>query len=144
MKRIYFEEIFNRKRVGDPLSVKVIRHGKVLKIKGEVTPGLPKLVPKIFTRANYFITGGLGFVELTYNCIKNLGRSGQSYRAKYLGEFPMKPYQKIVIISEIFPEYGLAETSVYLRRVEKINDEEVLNIGHLYDTIQTLKKKGRG
>ena len=55
----------------------------------------------------------------------------------------MKPYQKIVIISEIFPEYGLAETSVYLRRVEKINDEEVLNIGHLYDTIQTLKKKGK-
>jgi hypothetical protein len=55
----------------------------------------------------------------------------------------MKPYQKIVIISEIFPEYGLAETSVYLRRVEKINDEEVLNIGYLYDTIQTLKKKGK-
>ena len=24
----------------------------------------------------------------------------------------------------------------------QINDEEVLNIGHLYDTIQTLKKKG--
>jgi hypothetical protein len=141
-QRIYFEEILNRKRVGDPLSVKVIREGKVVEIKGEVTPGLPKLVPKIFTRANYFITGGLGFVELTYNCIKNLGRSGRSYREKYLGEFPMKPYQKIVIISEIFPEYGLAETSVYLRRVEKINDEEVLNIAHLYDTIQKLKKKG--
>jgi signal recognition particle GTPase len=31
---------------------------------------------------------------------------------------------------------------VYLRRVEKINDEEVLNIAHLYDTIQKLKKKG--
>jgi hypothetical protein len=141
-QRIYFEEILNRKRVGDPLSVRVIREGKVVEIKGEVTPGLPKLVPKIFTRANYFITGGLGFVELTYNCIKNLGRSGRSYREKYLGEFPMKPYQKIVIISEIFPEYGLAETSVYLRRVEKINDEEVLNIAHLYDTIQKLKKKG--
>ena len=141
-QRIYFEEILNRKRVGDPLSVKVIRDGKVVEIKGEVTPGLPKLVPKIFTRANYFITGGLGFVELTYNCIKNLGRSGRSYREKYLGEFPRKPYQKIVIISEIFPEYGLAEISVYLRRVEKINDEEVLNIDHLYESIQKLKRKG--
>jgi S1-C subfamily serine protease len=141
-QKIYFEEILNRKRVGDPLKVKVIREGKVLEIKGKVTKGLPKLVSKIFTRANYFVTGGVGFVELTYNCIKNLGRSGRSFEEKYLGEFPQKPYQKIVIISEIFPEYGLVETSPYLRRVEKINDTEVLNIEHLYDTIQDLKKKG--
>ena len=141
-QKIYFEEILNRKRVGDPLKVKVIREGKVLEIKGEVTRGLPKLVSKIFTRANYFVTGGIGFVELTYNCIKNLGRSGRSYEEKYLGEFPEKPYQKIVIISEIFPEYGLVETSAYLERVEKINDTEVLNLEHLYDTIQALKKKG--
>ncbi|MBT8406904.1 MAG: trypsin-like peptidase domain-containing protein [Deltaproteobacteria bacterium] len=141
-QKIYFEEILKRKRVGDPLNLKVIRKGKVLKIRGQVTPGLPELVPKIFTRANYFITGGIGFVELTYNCIKNLGRSGRAYREKYLGEFPKKPYQKIVIISEIFPEYGLVETSPYLSRVEKINGEEVLNIEHLYDTIQTLKQRG--
>jgi hypothetical protein len=142
-QKIYFEEILNRKRVGDPLKVKVIREGKVLEIKGKVTKGLPKLVSKIFTRANYFVTGGIGFVELTYNCIKNLGRSGRSFEEKYLGEFPQKPYQKIVIISEIFPEYGLVETSPYLRRVEKINDTEVLNLEHLYDTIQGLKKKGK-
>ncbi len=142
-QKIYFEEILNRKKVGDPLTVKVIRKGKVREIKGTVTPGLPRLVPKIFTRANYFITGGIGFVELTYNCIKNLGRSGRSYREKYLGEFPKRPYQKIVIISEIFPEYGLVEPSPYLGRVEKINGEEVLNIQHLYDTIQTFKKKGK-
>jgi hypothetical protein len=142
-QKIYFEEILNRKRVGDPLKVKVIREGKVLEIKGKVTEGLPKLVSKIFTRANYFVTGGIGFVELTYNCIKNLGRSGRSFEEKYLGEFPQKPYQKIVIISEIFPEYGLVETSPYLRRVEKINDTEVLNIEHLYDAIQDLKKKGK-
>jgi S1-C subfamily serine protease len=141
-QKIYFEEILNRKRVGDPLEVKVIREGKVLEIKGKVTKGLPKLVSKIFTRANYFVTGGIGFVELTYNCIKNLGRSGRSFEEKYLGEFPQKPYQKIVIISEIFPEYGLVETSPYLRRVEKINDTEVLNIEHLYETIQDLRKKG--
>ena len=141
-QKIYFEEILNRKKVGDPLKVKVIREGKVLEIKGKVTKGLPKLVSKIFTRANYFVTGGIGFVELTYNCIKNLGRSGRSYEEKYLEEFPQKPYQKVVIISEIFPEYGLVETSAYLRRVEKINDVEVLNIEHLYDTIQDLKKKG--
>ena len=141
-QKIYFEEILNRKRVGDPLEVKVIREGKLLEIKGKVTEGLPKLVSKIFTRANYFVTGGIGFVELTYNCIKNLGRSGRSYEEKYLDEFPQKPYQKIVIISEIFPEYGLVETSAYLNRVEKVNDVEVLNIGQLYDTIQDLKKRG--
>ena len=141
-QKIYFEEILNRKRVGDPLGVKVIREGKLLQIKGRVTQGLPKLVSKIFTRANYFVTGGIGFVELTYNCIKNLGRSGRSYEEKYLGEFPQKPYQKIVIISEIFPEYGLVETSAYLERVEKINDTEVLNIEQLYDTIQGAKKRG--
>jgi S1-C subfamily serine protease len=142
-QKIYFEEILNRKKVGDPLSVRVIREGKVLQIKAKVTSGLPKLVPKIFTRANYFITGGIGFVELTYNTINNLGRSGRSFREKYLKEFPERSNQKIVIISEIFPEYGLVETSPYLRRVEKINDEKVLNIEHLFDIIQTLKKKGK-
>jgi len=142
-QKIYFEEILNRKRVGDSLTVKVIRDGKLLDLKGKVTPGLPKLVPKIFTRANYFISGGIGFVELTYNCIKNLGRSGRAYRERYLGEFPEKPYQKIVIISEIFPEYGLVKTSPYLRRVEAIDDQEVLNIAHLYDTIRHLKKEGK-
>jgi S1-C subfamily serine protease len=141
-QKIYFEEILNRKRVGDPLTVKVIREGKVLEIRGKITPGLPKLVPKIFTRANYFITGGIGFVELTYNCIKNLGRSGRSYREKYLKEFPQRPHQKIVIISEIFPEYGLVEISPYLRRVEKISGEEVLNINHLFAAVQKLKKAG--
>jgi len=141
-QKIYFEELLNRKRVGDPLKVKVIREGEILEIEGKMTKGLPKLVPKVFTRANYFVTGGIGFVELTYNCIKNLGRSGHSYKEKYLGEFPQKPYQKVVIISEIFPEYGLVETSAYLGRVEKINDTEVLNIENLYQTIQNLKKKG--
>ena len=120
----------------------MIREGKLLEIKGKVTEGLPKLVSKSFTRANYFVTCGIGFVELTYNCIKNLGRSGRSYEEKYLDEFPQKPHQKIVIISEIFPEYGLVETSAYLNRVEKINDAEVLNIEQLYDTLQDLKKKG--
>ena len=141
-QKIYFEEIINRKKVGDPLTVKVIREGKILEIKGKVTPGLPKLVPKIFTRANYFISGGIGFVELTYNCIKNLGRSGRTYQEKYLKEFPELANQKIVIISEIFPEYGLVEISPYLRRVEKISGEEVLNIEHLFDAIQTMKNKG--
>ena len=63
-QKIYFEEILNRKKIGDPLTFRVIRKGKVLEIQGKVTPGLPKLVPKIFTRANYFISGGIGFVEL--------------------------------------------------------------------------------
>ncbi|UCE82973.1 MAG: trypsin-like peptidase domain-containing protein [Deltaproteobacteria bacterium] len=142
-QKIYFEEILHRKRVGDPLTVKVLRKGRIKEIKGKVTYGLPMLVPKIFTQANYFIYGGIGFVELTYNCIQNLGRSGRAFREKYLEEFPERPYQKIVIISEIFPEYGLVETSLYLERVEKIDGKKVLNIKQLYDTIQSLKKKGK-
>jgi S1-C subfamily serine protease len=142
-QKIYFEEVLNRKKVGDPLNVKVIREGKILEIKGEVTPGLPKLVPKIFTKANYFITGGIAFVELTYNCIKNLGRSGRSYQEKYLKEFPARPNQKIVIISEIFPEYGLVKISPYLDRVERIDGEEVLNLEHLFEAIQASKEKNK-
>jgi hypothetical protein len=139
-QRIYFGEILNRKKVGDPLNIKVIREGKILEIEGKLTPGLPKLVPKVFTRANYFIFGGVGFVELTYNCITNLGKSGETFRAKYLDEFPERPYQKIVIIAEIFPEYGLVSAAPFLKRVEKINGEEVLNVEHLYDIIENLKK----
>ena len=141
-QKIYFGEILNRKKVGDPLTLKVMRKGKIKEMKGKVAASLPRLVPKIFSTANYFIFGGIGFVELTYNCIANLGKSGRIFRAKYLGQFPERAYQKIVIISEIFPEYGLVKTSPYLKRVEKINDIEVLNIRHLYETVQSLKKNG--
>ena len=143
-QRIYLGEILNRKRVGDPLRLKVIREGNVMEIEGKVEPGLPRLVPKIFTRANYFIYGGVGFVELTYNAITNLGRkAGQSFRVRYLGEFPERPYQKIVIISEIFPEYGLVKTARFRRRVEKVDGKEVLNIEHVFNTLQKLKKDGK-
>ena len=141
-QRIFAGEILNRKKVGDPLKLSVIRNGKRIEITGKVTRGLPKLVPRAFRRANYFIFGGIGFVELTFNCITNLGKSGRTFRAKYLAEFPKKPFQKIVIVSEVFPEYGLVKTRPYLKRVEKINGEDVLNITWLFDKIQELKSKG--
>ncbi len=140
-QKVAFGEVLNRKKVGDPLTIKVRRAGKQLTVEGTVTPGLPRLVPKVFNQANYFIFGGIGFVELTYNCIENLGKSGESFREKYLSEYPKRPYQKVVIVAEIFPEYGLVETTEYLKRVEKINGEEVLNLEHLYDTIQGLKSQ---
>ena len=34
------------------------------------------------------------------------------------------------------------KTSSYRKRVEEINGKEVLNIQHLYDEIQNLKRKG--
>lgn len=141
-QRVYYEEILNRKLVGDPLTLKVIRKGEVKELGGSVGEGLPPLVPRIFSPPNYFIFGGIGFVELTLNCIDNLGKSGDGFRAKYASEYPEKPYQKIVIISEIFPEYGLVDNSPFLKRVEKINGEEVLNISELYQKIQTLKEQG--
>ena len=129
--------------MGDPMVVKVIRGGQIVEIKGTVGHGLPKLVPKIFTSANYFIKGGVGFVELTLNCIENLGKSGESFQAKYEDQYPKRPFEKIVIISEIFPEYGLVDTAGYLKRVEKIEDEEVVNIEGLYNSIQEAAKAGK-
>jgi S1-C subfamily serine protease len=142
-QKVYFGEVLNRKKVGDPLSVKVIRKGRELEISGPMTPGLPRLVSRIFTRANYFVHGGIGFVELTLNCIDNLGKSGETFRAKYADEFPQLPYQKIVIIPEIFPEYGLVDPSSFLNRVEKVDGEEVLNIEHLFSTIRKAEEQGR-
>lgn len=141
-QKVYFGEILNRKKVGDDLTIKVVRGGRQLDIKGKVTQGLPGLVPKIFTRANYFIYCGIGFVELTLNCIENLGKSGEAFRARYQDKFPEDPYQKIVIISEIFPEYGLVDTSSYLKRVTKVDDHSVLNVESLYATIQALSDAG--
>jgi hypothetical protein len=142
-QRVYFGEILNRKLVGDQLRMKLVRDGEVKEILGTVTPGLPRLVSRIFTTPNYFIFGGIGFVELTLNCIENLGESGQKFRARYASDYPDKPYQKIVIISEIFPEYGLIDTAPFLERVEKINEEPVLNIDHLWSTIQSLRQQGK-
>ncbi|MCX5872778.1 MAG: trypsin-like peptidase domain-containing protein [Deltaproteobacteria bacterium] len=141
-QRLYFSEILNRKRVGDPLTIKVIRDGKTMDISGKVTPGLPRLVPQIFTMANYFVFGGVGFVELTMNCIENLGQSGDTFRARYAEAFPDRPYEKIVTVSEIFPDYGLVDSSGYLNRVTKIGDVDVVNIQQLSDTIQNLVAKG--
>ncbi|MGO9121337.1 MAG: trypsin-like peptidase domain-containing protein [Desulfomonilaceae bacterium] len=142
-QKIHFSEILNRKFLGDPLSVKVLRDGKSLDISGKVTESLPKLVPRIFTPANYFVYCGMGFVELTLNCIDNLGKSGDNFRARYGDQLPQQPYQKIVIISEIFPEYGLVDTTPYLERVKKIDGEEIRNIEHLYNKIQSLIKDGK-
>jgi len=142
-QKVDFAEIMNRKKVGDPLTIKVIREGKSRVLNGNVTPGLPKLVPRIFTSANYFILGGVGFVELTLNCIENLGKTGESLRAKYAEDFPKQPFEKIVIISEIFPEYGLVDASPFLKRVEKIEGHNVLNVEDLYDTIQSLASQGK-
>ena len=136
-------EILNRKFVGDPLSVKVLRDGKTVDMSGKVTESLPKLVPRIFSPANYFVYCGMGFVELTLNCIENLGKSGDNFRARYGDQLPQQPYQKIVIISEIFPEYGLVDNTPYLERVKKIDGEEIRNIEHLYDKIQSLVKDGK-
>ena len=142
-QKIHFFEVLNRKVVGDPLSVKVLRDGKIMEISGKVTPSLPKLVPRIFTSANYFVYCGMGFVELTLNCIENLGKSGDNFRARYGDRLPKQPYQKIVIISEIFPEYGLVDNTPYLEKVRKIDGEEVRNIEHLYNKIQSLVKEGK-
>ncbi len=142
-QKVFFGEILNRKKIGDPLTFTVIRDGKKQEVKGNVPPGLSRLVPRIFTKANYFIYGGIGFVELTLNCIDNLGKSGETFRAQYADEFPKQPHQKIVIVSEIFPEYGLVDTAPFLKRVEKIDGEEVLNIAHLYDTLQAAAKQGK-
>lgn len=142
-QRVFFGEVINRKLVGDDLRVKVIRDGTVKDIQGPVGPALPRLVSRIFTTPNYFVFGGVGFVELTLNCIDNLGKSGTEFRERYASEYPDKPYEKVVIISEIFPEYGLVDTSPFLKRVEKIDGEAVLNIEHLYNTISSLRKQGR-
>jgi hypothetical protein len=77
------------------------------------------------------------------NCIENLGKSGDTFRAKYLDEYPEHPYQKVVIISEIFPEYGLTDSSEYLKRVEKVDGKEVLNVEDLYMYLQSAKKSGK-
>jgi hypothetical protein len=141
-QKVFFSEVLNRKKVGDPLKIKVIRAGKVIELNGPMTKGLPKLVSTSFTRANYFILAGVGFVELTVNCIENLEKTGESLKAKYGDEFPKRPYQKIVIISEIFPEYELVDTSGYLKRVMKVNGEDVLNLEQLYTKLAVLKEKG--
>ncbi|MDA8405457.1 MAG: trypsin-like peptidase domain-containing protein [Deltaproteobacteria bacterium] len=141
-QRLYFSEILNRKLVGDPLKIRVLRNGEKIDISGKVTPGLPRLVPKTFDVANYFIFGGVGFVELTLNCIENLGQSGETLRARYAERFPERPYQKIVIISEIFPDYGLVDSASFLNRVMKLGDADVVNIQQLYDTIHALVAKG--
>ncbi|MBW2108836.1 MAG: trypsin-like peptidase domain-containing protein [Deltaproteobacteria bacterium] len=142
-QRISFTEVLNRKKVGDPLSLKVMREGSLVELKGEVTSGLPWLVPRIFGQANYFICGGIGFLELTQNSLRDLGKNGYSLRQQYLDKLPEQPYQKVVIVIEIFPEYGMLDTGSYLRkRVEKISGRDVLNIEQLYDTIESLKADG--
>lgn len=146
-QRIHFEEVLHRKKIGDPLTMKVMREKKMLEIAGSVTPDIPKLVPKTFGDANYFICGGVAFVELTQDCLENMacsGLDGFSLNMRYLEAFPKRPYQKIVVILEIFPEYGLIERESYLAgRVDKVDGEDVLNILDLVNRIAAIKKSGK-
>jgi S1-C subfamily serine protease len=144
-QRIFFDEILHRKFVGEPLTVKVIRDGKVMAISGKITAESPRLVSRSFGRPNYFVFSGVAFVELTLNCLEQLQQYGTLLRAKYGEELPGRPYQKIVIISEIFPELDtVGPHGSYLRkRVEKINGEAVFNIEHLYNSLQSLVEQGR-
>jgi S1-C subfamily serine protease len=142
-QRVYWLEVLNRKKLGDPLRITVLRNGKKVDIDGQVTKGLPKFVSKIFQNANYFVMSGIGFVELTMNCLDNLGKSGDTFRAKYADEYPLKPFQKVVLISEIFPEYGLVDPASYLDRVVKVDGDDVLNIEHLYHKLKEMKEQGK-
>lgn len=142
-QRISFQEVLNRKQVGDRLAVKIMRDGKIMEVQGDVTSGLPWLVPKIFTEANYFILGGIAFVELSLNSISDLGKRGYSLKEQYLRQLPEHARQKVVVVMEIFPEYGLADAESYLtKRVEKIDGKDVLNLEHLFNVLETLKANG--
>jgi hypothetical protein len=146
-QRIHFGEILDRKRVGEQLTIKAIRAGKVMEIQGSVTPGLPRLVPKIFGNANYFICGGIAFLELNHDCIRDLAYSARDrlpLLMQYLKAFPERPFQRIVVVLEIFPEYGLVETEPYLARpVEKVDGKGILNIQDFFDRIQSLRRMGK-
>ncbi len=141
-QKIYFTEILNRKKVGDDLTITVIRGSETLKLEGKVTRSLPRLVPKIFTRPNYFIFSGIGFVELTSNAISEMDKAGEVFRSKYSNIFPERPYEKVVIISEIFPDYGLTDTGSYTKRVIKLDDEPILNVPQLYEAIHERIAQG--
>ena len=71
-----------------------------------------------------------------------MGKSGEPFQYKYQNEFPKKPGEKIVIISEIFPEYGLTETSGFLNRVLKVGDQEILNIEGLHTSLEEKRRNG--
>jgi S1-C subfamily serine protease len=143
-QRIYFQEVINRKKVGDPLTIKVLRDANLLEISGETKPGRPVLVPKIFSNADFLIYGGIGFVELSSNAIATLGKAGTTLREQYLTGLPKRPYEKIVIIAEIFPEYELVDTGPFvMERAEMLNDIEILNIKDLNDMLESLKAQGK-
>jgi S1-C subfamily serine protease len=146
-QRIEFEEILNRKKVGDPLTIKVMRNGKLLEISGKVIPGVSELIPKTYSKPNFIIYGGIGFIELTQDSIRGLARSGINawpLKLMYGEAFPERPDQKIVIVVEIFPEYGLVDTEPYLaKRVETLEGEKILNIQDFVKKIQWLRQRGK-
>lgn len=145
-QKIHFEEVLHRKKVGDRLTMKVMRKKEILELTRSIPQGIPKLVPKTFGDANYFICGGVAFVELTQDCLRRMAYSGldELPLLRYAEALPERPYQKIVIILEIFPEYGLIHRESHLaKRIKKVSGEEILNIRDLIDSIQVMKKSGK-
>jgi hypothetical protein len=124
-----------------------MRNGKLFEIRGKVTPGASELIPKTYSKPNFIIYGGIGFIELTQDSIRGLAHSGINawpLKLMYGETFPERPDQKIVIVVEIFPEYGLVDTEPYLaKRVETLEGEKILNIQDFVKKIQRLRQSGK-
>lgn len=102
-----------RARVGDPLEIGILRAGKEMTLKGELTRKAPEanlVWPYLFDRGpNYLVNGGLVFQELTKPYLDAFGenRNATSMRLSYLAAHPEEleneGRKKLVFLSTVLP-----------------------------------------
>ncbi len=100
-------------RIGDSLEITILRDGKEMTLKGELSRKLPEenlVWPYLFDRGpNYLVNGGLVFQELTKPYLNAFGenRSPAAMRLSYLAEHPEEledeGRKKLVFLSMVLP-----------------------------------------
>jgi S1-C subfamily serine protease len=131
-----------RSYVGDELTVKVLRDGKELELKGKLTRknAAEYIVPpyRFDSGPNYVVQGGLVFQELNKPYLQSWGDNQNAaiarlnHIASHTEEYEKAGKKKLIFISKVLPTNGLqGYDTVNGQIVQKINGREIHHLGDL-------------
>ena len=114
--KLSFQDIISRLHyAGDPIELEILRQGKVIKRKAQLTirPRKDYLIPVISsgTQPPYIVVGGLVIQELTIDYLKAWGKDWKNrankkylYYYNYEAQKPTPERRRLVVINKVLPD----------------------------------------
>lgn len=142
-----FTNLIGLKKKGETVILKIIRNKKRLNIevKLDAKKYLVPLIDYTF-QPSYYVLSGLVFIPLTYMLYveKKNNHEYVSNFTEYLINQDMKyEDEEVVVLSQILPSEFTEDLPDNNFILHSINDIEVINLKHLYETTQKELKKSK-